>query len=182
MCFSPWEKKRLSYFSCRRGKVAKEPASVPLDRFVQGRIAYRRLPTRVCAGKPHKPRRNTPNGKQYQMRSFAPAGASAQEASVFSHLPPAFRRAGKVAQCGFGYDAPPTAVGKLPPLFLLPHGVFRDPFGAPLERPTTRTLFVERVCGSRRDKYPSRTAESEVEPRRLFCNFSSRGEKLGRKL
>ena len=34
-----------------------------------------------------------------------------------------------------------------------PHGVFRDPFGAPLERPTTRTLFVERACGSRRNTF-----------------------------
>ena len=161
------------YFSYRIRKVPKETASVPLDRFVRTRIAYCRLPTRVCSPA-RKPRRNTPLGKRHRRGIVAPAGASAQEGERFLHLSPTFGRNGKVAQCG-------CAITRLPPqwenynfYFHYPHGVFRDTFGTPQVASDTVNSFTVRVCGSRRNQYLRRTAESEATPRRVFGYFSPR--------
>ena len=101
------------YFSYRIRKVPKEAASVPLDRLckeeshtVGSRHVFVRLNRQGYGGT----RRTGRNIKCETLRLRAQAR---NKNLRILHLPPATERAGAVAKCGFGYDAPPTAVGKL---------------------------------------------------------------------
>ena len=169
--------KEIWYFSYRIRKVPKETASVPLDRLFREEsltVGSRHVFVRVNRTSHGGTRRSGSNIKCETLRLRAQAR---KEKMRFLHLPPATRRAGEVALCGFGYYAPSTAVGNQYSLSLSPARRVPRPIRGAVSASDDANLFAERVCGSRRYQYLFRATESEAAPRRLFCNFSPRGEK-----